>query len=83
MIQPFQNVTQAQVDSLKAKLAEGGAKLTPGATPNIYTIDGHGVNATATYDPAAHVLTVVINHKPWIVPESAIASQITEALASA
>jgi hypothetical protein len=48
---------------------------------NNYKIVGHGVEATAVFDPSqAGSLTFTLQHKPFYVPESAIESGIQNAL---
>jgi hypothetical protein len=73
------NVTQAQVDALRAKLAtdHDTAVTTSGDTSQII---GHGVTANAIYD-GSRLRVDVLKH-PFYVPVGMIESQLRAALAS-
>lgn len=78
----FQKVEQPAVDGLIAELKASGAAVSGAGTPaNQITIFGHGITATATYDVANEVLTVVVTRKPFYVPVAVIQTQIAENLA--
>ena len=74
-----QPITAAQITTLTSELAAQNTQITPGAE-NQYAITGHGITASAVFDPAKGSLTVTVIHKPFYIPESAIESGIQNAL---
>lgn len=77
-----QPITAAQIATLTSQLAAQSTTLTQGE-PNQYAVIGHGITASAVFDPAAQSLTVTVIHKPFYIPESAIQSGIQNALKTA
>ena len=45
---------------------------------NVSIVTGHGISATAAFDPAAGALTVTVTEKPWYVPVSLIESKLRQ-----
>lgn len=74
-------VTLAQLETLTARLGANGTTVTPDPAKPAgegFTIEGHGIGATASYD--AGTLTVTVTHKPFYVPMSSIEAGIRKAL---
>lgn len=78
-------VTQTQVDEIVTHLRGGGNSVgdqsTLGSPNKTYSISGHGIDASAVYDPAKSELTVSIQHKPFFVSMDHIEQGIQAALA--
>jgi hypothetical protein len=73
-------ITKAQLDKLTSELNAHASKVTL-VSDNNYKIVGHGVEATAVFDPSqAGSLSFTVQNKPFYVPESAIESGIQNAL---
>jgi len=73
-------ITKEQVDTLNNELNAHASKVTA-VSDNNYRIVGHGIEATAVFDPSqAGSLSFTVQHKPFYVPESAIESGIQSTL---
>ena len=74
----IEGISQDQIDSLIGKLqADASVSSTE---PNKWTITGHGIASSASYDPATEVLTVVVESKPFFISLATIESTLRKNL---
>ncbi len=64
-------LTRQQFEAARAKLAAQGVTLTGDSGE----VEGHKVGMAFSYDGSS-VLTLTVEHKPWIYPESEVEKQI-------
>ena len=76
----YPNVSAAEIDALRVKLAANGATITP-LSADDFRVSGHGVTTEAVYDPTALTLTITVISKPFYVSAGMIDSGIKTALA--
>ncbi|HLI94650.1 MAG TPA: hypothetical protein VKT72_01030 [Candidatus Baltobacteraceae bacterium] len=72
----YSNVTRAQVDKLRARLA-AYVQLPPGDGG---TIESQGMKGSFAYDEAAGTLTLTLDEVPFFIPRGMIWSTIDRAL---
>ena len=76
-------VTPEEIATIMQKLISEGNTVTQVEPAVSFAFSGHGVQATAVFDPPTGNLTITIQHKPFYVTEAMIENGINDALKGA